>query len=60
MTNQRRYRPAAADLGRLRRVAREAGSDEALALVDGAIAELHERYRRRTTMIEAFDRAGLP
>ena len=60
VTNQRRYRPAAADLGRLRRVAREAGSAEALALVDGAIAELRERYRRRPTMIAAFDRAGLP
>ena len=43
VTNQRRYRPAAADLGRLCRVAREAGSAEALALVDGAIAELRER-----------------
>lgn len=60
VTNQRAYRPAAADLGRLRRVAREAGSTEALALVDAAIAELRERYRRRPTMIAAFDRAGLP
>lgn len=57
--NTRAYRPAARELARLRGVAGKAGP-EAVSLVDAAIADLRERYRRRPSMLDAFDRAHLP
>jgi hypothetical protein len=56
--NTRRYRPAARELAAIKRSAAAAG-DEALALVNGAIGELRERYRRRPSLIAALDRARL-
>ena len=56
--NTRRYRPAARERAAIKRSAAAAG-DEALALVNGAIGELRERYRRRPSLIAALDRARL-
>ncbi|HCX85237.1 MAG TPA: hypothetical protein DHV14_08905 [Micrococcales bacterium] len=55
----RAYRPAARRLAQLREVAVNAGP-EAVATVDSAIADLRETYRRRPSMLAAFDGAGLP
>lgn len=57
--NTRKYRPAARELVKLRKRAAAAGP-EALDVVDGAIAELRERYRRRPSFIAALDKARLP
>lgn len=56
----RRYRPAAREIVTIRSSAIQAGSTEALAVVDTAVADLRERYKRRPSLIDAFDRAGLP
>lgn len=57
--NTRAYRPAARELARLRTLAAKSGPP-AVRLVDSAIADLRERYHRRPSMLDAFDRARLP
>ena len=57
--NTRRYRPAARELATIRKTAVASGA-EAIAVVDDAIAELRDRYRRRPSLIAALDRAHLP
>lgn len=55
----RKYRPAARELTRIRKGAAATGPDQ-VRLVDLTIAALRERYKRRPSMIAAFDRARLP
>lgn len=57
--NTRRYQPAARELKKLRQDARKA-SPEAAALVDQAITDLRETYKRRPSFLAALDRAKLP
>lgn len=57
--NTRKYRPAAFELKKLRKVAKKA-SPQALALVDQAILELRKTYKRRPSFLAALDRAKLP
>lgn len=55
-TDPRNYRSAARRLKKMRKLA--AGSNES-AEIDGFIADLRERYRRRPRLQLEFDRAGL-
>lgn len=58
--NTRKYRPAARELGKIRKSAVAATGTGALALVDTAITALRERYKRRPRLITALDQARLP
>lgn len=57
--NTRRYRPAVRELATIRKTA-VTSSAEAIVVVDDAIADLRDRYRRRPSLIAALDRARLP
>lgn len=57
VADARNYREAARRLARMRTLA--AGSDQA-AEVDGLVADLRDRYRRRPRLQQEFDRARLP